>query len=83
MVPASAKRAGCQSKFVQIAPLKLKIIIMNRIKFLTYIAYGFAIVYFVGVAASCKKSSSPASYNTNKAALTAAIDSLTDRKSVV
>ncbi len=50
---------------------------MNRIKFLTYIAYGFVIVYFVGVAASCKKSSSPASYNTNKAALTAAIDSLT------
>ena len=50
---------------------------MNRIKFLTYIVYGFAIVYFVSVAASCKKSSSPASYNTNKAALTAAIDSLT------
>ena len=50
---------------------------MNRIKFLTYIVYGFAIFYFVGVAVSCKKSSSPASYNTNKAALTAAIDSLT------
>src|ERR1700728_772091 len=75
MVPAAAKRTRCQSKFAQIAPLK--IITMKKIKFLTYLAYGVAIVFFVGVVASCKKSSSPASYNTNKAALIAAIDSLT------
>src|SRR6201996_366925 len=78
MVPPSAKRTGCQSKFVQIASLTLKIITMNRNKFLTYIFYGVAIVLLAGVTASCKKNSSPASYNTNTAALTAAIDSLTN-----
>jgi hypothetical protein len=51
---------------------------MNRIKNLTYIFCSVAIALLVGVAASCKKNSSPASYNTNKAALTAAIDSLTN-----
>jgi hypothetical protein len=51
---------------------------MKKIKFLTYIFYSVAIFLVVGVAVSCKKNSSPASYNTNKAALTAAIDSLTN-----
>ncbi len=53
---------------------------MNPNKTSTYRSYAIAFALFAGllaVAASCKKSSSPATYNTNKAALTAAIDSLT------
>ena len=76
MVPAAAERTGCQSKFVQIA--LQKIINMNRIKIFTIVFYGVAIAFLVGVSSACKKNSSPGSYNTNKAALTAAIDSLTN-----
>jgi hypothetical protein len=55
--------------------VSLKIIIMNPIKFLTPFFYA---VVLIGAAASCKKNSSQATYNTNKAALIAAIDSLTN-----
>ena len=50
---------------------------MNRINISTYILCGIAFALLLGTIPSCKKNSSPASYNTNKAALTAAIDSLT------
>lgn len=43
-----------------------------------YFACAAAIVLFLGAAVSCKKNSGPSSYTTNKAALTAAIDSLTN-----
>jgi hypothetical protein len=58
----------------------LKTNIMNPNKTSTYSSYAIAFALFVGllaIAASCKKNSSPASYDTNKAALTSAIDSLT------
>ncbi len=42
-----------------------------------YIAYVVAIALFTGAIGSCKKNSTPSSYTTNKAALMAAIDSLT------
>jgi hypothetical protein len=50
---------------------------MNPNKTSKYISYLIAFALLLGTIVSCKKNSSPASYNTNKAALTAAIDSLT------
>jgi hypothetical protein len=50
---------------------------MNWIKLSTYISYGVAVVLVFGAVSSCKKNSSPASYNTNKTSLNDAIDSLT------
>ena len=50
---------------------------MNPNKTSKYISYLIAFALLVGAIASCKKNSSPASYTTNKAALLAAIDSLT------
>jgi hypothetical protein len=55
----------------------LKINIMKLNKTPEYISYVVAVALFFGAVASCKKNSSPASYNTNKATLLAAIDSLT------
>ena len=43
-----------------------------------YIACAVTIALFLGAAVSCKKNSSPASYNTDKTALNAVIDSLTN-----
>jgi len=50
---------------------------MNPNKTSTYISYLIAFALLLGTMAACKKNSSPASYNTNKSALIAAIDSLT------
>ncbi len=50
---------------------------MNPNKTSKYISCLIAFALLLGAIAACKKNSSPASYNTNKAALTAAIDSLT------
>jgi hypothetical protein len=55
----------------------LKVNIMKLNKTSGYISYLVAVALFFGAVASCKKNSSPASYNTNKATLLAAIDSLT------